>query len=165
MAHSKNDNISIYQIVTSKMEPEAKDKLKAARSAIGDGNYGSWLHDVASNEHYVVTVIKRDGTPVTFSTDDRQDIRNRVENLIHDWKVYLGKIGEVEVGDHSKQMIEAYRQMTYGAEPMEIFIAVSHRNDPLNNHVKRMTVNSFMAASMYSACGVMETWRVLPDHV
>lgn len=121
-------------------------------------------HSIVSqndNEHFTVTIIKRDGMPVTFTTDNMHDVHARVRNLIGDWKVYLSKIGEVEVGNHSRSMIESYRQLTYGAEPMEMYVAYSYRNDPLNNHVERMTVGEFMS----NWRDAFEGWRVLPDNV
>tara|TARA_R110000824_G_scaffold382215_1_gene575351 strand:- start:365 stop:778 length:414 start_codon:yes stop_codon:yes gene_type:complete len=136
------------------MAHDAKEKLERRRSMID--------HSIVSqydSEWFTVTIIKRDGTPVTFTTDNMHDVQTRVRNLIGDWKVYLSKIGEVEVGNHSRSMIEAYRQLTYGAEPMEIYVAMSFRNNPTNNRVERMTVNAFM-----SNCGVVEDWKVLPDH-
>ena len=152
--NTKNENISVQTIVTNKMAMDSKSKLEQTRSMIN--------HNVSpeDKEHYTVTVIKRDGTPVTFTTDDMYYVRTRVEELIRDWKAYLGKIGEVEVGHHSREMTEAYRQMTYGAEPMEIYVATSYRNDPLNNSVERSTVSAFL-----TNCGEFDSWRVLPDHV
>ena len=149
-----NDNISISQIANRKdMPTDAREKLQDVRETINH-----MQPDVTLS----VTVIKRDGMPVTFTANTRNEVELKIYQLVREWKVYLSKIGEVEVGHHSESMIESYRQLTYGAEPMQVFVAHSFRNAPLNNYVVSATVGSYLSGMTHAEDS---HWRVLPKMV